>query len=279
MTIPAPASADHTQHSAEVAAGTRFAFGDNWTRFLRLLDDDRVALAEASLKRILCVTRLDGRRFLDVGSGSGLFSLAARRLGATVRSFDYDPKSVACTSELRRRYFPDDPQWLVTSGSVLDQNFLRGLGQYDVVYSWGVLHHTGAMHTALDHVSPLVAPGGQLFVAIYNDQGAITRYWTVVKRIYNSGIVGRALMTAVHAPYLVGLRWLVRALTTRLTLDRGMSLWYDMRDWLGGYPFEVARPEEIFTRYRRQGFVLDALVTCGGRMGCNEFVFRAPAGE
>lgn len=274
--IPAAAAPTADRHAAEVAAGSRFAFGDNWSRFLRLLDDQRIALAEQSLQRMLGVTRLDRKTFLDVGSGSGLFSLAARRLGATVRSFDYDPQSVACTTELRRRYFPDDPQWVVSPGSALDPAFLQTLGTHDVVYSWGVLHHTGAMNDALSHVVSLVRPEGQLFLAIYNDQGVISRYWTFVKRVYNSGLVGRALMTAVHAPYLVGLRWLVRALTGRRTLDRGMSLWYDMRDWLGGYPFEVARPEAIFTRYRAQGFTLDALVTCGGRMGCNEFVFRAP---
>ncbi len=50
---------------------------------------------------------LAGNSFLDVGSGSGLFSLAAMRLGADrVHSFDYDPQSVGCTKELKRRFPP-----------------------------------------------------------------------------------------------------------------------------------------------------------------------------
>lgn len=111
----------------------RFAFGANWSRFLSLLNEQRIAEAEQSLRELLGVADLRGKRFLDIGSGSGLFSLAARRLGAEVHSFDYDPQSVACTQELRRRYYPDDPTWRVEQGSVLDSDYLAQLGQFDVV--------------------------------------------------------------------------------------------------------------------------------------------------
>src|SRR5205807_740046 len=130
-----------------------------------------IAEAESSLKRMLEVESLAGRSFLDIGSGSGLFSLAARRLGARVRSFDYDPQSVACTRELRRRFYPDDADWQIEEGSVLDEGYVRALGTFDVVYSWGVLHHTGAMWRALAHAALPVAVGGKLFIAIYNDTG------------------------------------------------------------------------------------------------------------
>ncbi len=88
------------EHAQEVAGKQRFEFGANWNRFLAVLNDERIAQAEESLKRMLEVDNLQGKSFLDIGSGSGLFSLAARRLGARVYSFDYDPKSVACTREL-----------------------------------------------------------------------------------------------------------------------------------------------------------------------------------
>jgi 2-polyprenyl-6-hydroxyphenyl methylase/3-demethylubiquinone-9 3-methyltransferase len=119
-----------------------------------------------------------------------------------------------------------------------------------------------------------VAPGGRFFIALYNDQGPISRYWTFVKVAYNRNPLSRLLMIGLHMPYLYGLRWLVRRMSGRSALERGMSLWSDMLDWLGGYPFEVARPEQIFRRFRDRGFVLQELVTCGGRMGCNEYVFR-----
>ena len=115
----------------------RFEFGANWSRYLEVLNDTHISYAEASLKQMLKVATLRDRTFLDIGSGSGLFSLVARRLGAQVCSFDYDPESVACAAELKHRYFPDDGNWTIEQGSVLDEKYVRSLGSFDVVYSWG----------------------------------------------------------------------------------------------------------------------------------------------
>ena len=188
-------------HAREVKEGNRFEFGKNWSLFLSGIDEDRIRVAVESLQQYLGVNDLRGKTFLDVGCGSGLFSLAARRLGARVHSFDYDPESVACGLELRRRFDNDSPDWTVEEGSALDPEYLKSLGAFDVVYSWGVLHHTGAMWQALENVISLVAPGGKLFIAIYNDQGTISRRWTAVKKVYNRTPALRfpiSFLTAVH---------------------------------------------------------------------------------
>lgn len=266
-------------HGEEVKAGQRFEFGKNWSRFLAVLNEDRISHAERSLCHMLEADDLCGRSFLDVGSGSGLFSLAARRLGAQVHSFDYDPKSVACTRELRRRYFPDDPGWTVAEGSVLDDDYLRGLGRFDVVYSWGVLHHTGAMWRAMENVVPLVNDDGKLFIAIYNDMGSLSGRWRWVKRTYNERRWTKPLLLVYGLVRLWGPRTLLdlrdrRPFATwrQYRDERGMSPWYDVVDWIGGWPYEYAAPEAVFEFFRDRGFALRKLVTRRGR-GCNEFVF------
>ena len=260
----------------------RFKFGKNWQRFLTYLTDERIAEAEKSLRAMLGVENLAGRTFLDIGSGSGLFSLAARRLGARVRSFDYDRDSVACAEDLKQRFEKDPAAWIISWGDVLDAEFMAGLGHYDVVYAWGVLHHTGDMYRALDHAGRCVKPGGQLFVAIYNDQGGISRRWLAVKKMYCSGWPGRWLVTVFGSAYfaLVCLKEdLVRFRNPfrryrEYKKNRGMSMLTDWIDWFGGYPFEVAKPEGLFDFYRDRGFVLEKLITVGGNLACNELVLR-----
>lgn len=269
----------------------RFAFGKNWAEFLKLLDEERIATAVESLQVMLGRDDLQGLTFLDAGCGSGLFSLAARRLGATVRSFDFDPQSVACCEELRRRFDPTDdgltqPTWTIEAGSVLDVDYLETLGQFDVVYSWGVLHHTGEMWPAIDNVAARVKPSGLYSLSIYNDQGGASRRWKMVKRLYN------VLPQPFRFALLISLgSWLelkqclIRLIRLKNPLpfaewsarkkERGMSYWHDLVDWIGGYPFEVAQPEEIFNHLKSTGYKLQYLTTQAGGYGCNEFVFAA----
>ena len=274
----------------KMAKGNRFEFGKNWINFLSRLDETRILEAERSLKQMLELKSLEGKTFLDIGSGSGLFSLAARRLGAKVYSFDYDSLAVECTAELKRCYFPDDPSWSIQQGDILNVDYLKSLDTFDIVYSWGVLHHTGAMWQALENMVPLVLKGGKLFISIYNDQGDASRRWRALKEFYNRSskpvkliiILGIGVMSQTYAA-LVRLYRGQNPLPFKAWADkkknRGMSVWHDLVDWVGGYPFEVAKPEEIFDFYRMKGFTLVKLKTCGGGLGCNEFVFVRKAGE
>jgi len=273
------------QHSIEVAAGERFEFGKNWTAFLETLDEGRILKAEESLRSMLEVRTLEGKTFLDIGSGSGLFSLAARRLGARVHSFDFDSNSFACTQTLRNRYFPNDLLWRVEQGSALDASYLESLGQFDVVYSWGVLHHTGEMWRALENAVIPTKPGGKLFVAIYNDTGSQATRWRWIKKTYCR------LPQPLKTPFAVlvslpdELKALARSLIslrpqqyihswTRYKNARGMNRWHDIVDWVGGFPYEVATVDEVFDFCKARGFTLSRLKNGGVGLGCNEFVFQ-----
>jgi 2-polyprenyl-6-hydroxyphenyl methylase/3-demethylubiquinone-9 3-methyltransferase len=272
-------------HAAELASGRRFDFGNNWARFLGVLSEDRILAAEDSLLKLLGLKSLTEKTFLDVGCGSGLFSLAARRLGAGVHSFDYDPQSVACAAKLKERYFCGDPCWVIQEGSALDTAYMGSLGSFDIVYSWGVLHHTGNMYQALHNVSAAVKGQGKLAIAIYNDMGGGSIRWRWIKRqycqlpAYLKPPFACAVLLPVELYSLAAYtaRGEIRTYfhdIARYQAGRGMSWWHDRVDWIGGYPYEFAKPEEIFHFCRIRGFQLDNLITQRGGNGCNQFVFN-----
>jgi len=137
------------------------------------------------------------------------------------------------------------------------------------------------MWEALKNVALLVSKGGILFISIYNDQGVCSNRWRSVKHFYCSGRIGRILVLAILIPYFV-FRGLISDIIrlknpfkryNEYKKSRGMSMFHDWIDWLGGYPFEVAKPEKIFDFYKKENFCLIKLKTCGGGLGCNEYVF------
>lgn len=265
-------------HQNEIQSGLRYEFGANWSRFVGHMTQTRIESAKASLKNML--GELQGKNFLDVGSGSGLFSLAASQLGAKVISFDYDPMSVATTQYLKENYAPA-ADWMILQGSVLDSDFLNTLSQSDIVYSWGVLHHTGSMWQAISNAAEKVKPGGKFFLAIYNDQGWLSKFWLGVKKIYCSGLLGKFLMSLIFVPvfalggFVRDILRLKNPLRRYLVArdHRGMSPWHDWHDWLGGLPFEVTSPAELESFMKKVGFEMGSTILVGNKSGCNEFVF------
>jgi 2-polyprenyl-3-methyl-5-hydroxy-6-metoxy-1,4-benzoquinol methylase len=264
----------------QVIEGERFEFGKNWRVYLNGLTDEKIEIAKQSLADMLECNDLEGKKFLDVGCGSGLFSLAATKLGASVHSLDFDPYSVRCTELLRERY-PSQNEWVIQEGSILNKDYIASLGIFDIVYSWGVLHHTGNMQRALENVQIPVKEKGKLFIAIYNDQGKASLRWKKIKKIYNSGALGKAFIISVFFSYFF-LRGLAADILrfknpAKRYADykkrRGMSMVRDWYDWLGGYPFEVASPEAIFEYYKKNNYKLTRLKTTSG-WGCNQFVFE-----
>jgi 2-polyprenyl-6-hydroxyphenyl methylase/3-demethylubiquinone-9 3-methyltransferase len=268
-----------------------FSFGRNWRLFLKRFDAQRAAIAESSLLEFMEVEDLAGKSFLDIGCGSGLFSYAAHRLGASrVVSFDIDPECVACCRELRAK--ADNPgNWEIDHGSVLDEGFLSGLGSFDIVYSWGVLHHTGEMWRAIENSLSPVKPGGLHYIALYNrilardgSTASVHSFWTTVKKIYNSHpLIGTCLL---EPPAMAAYLAIVMARgenpvkhVRNYRSHRGMSWRTDATDWLGGYPYEFATVEEVFrfVRSKRPDFNLVNLKVTSGR-GLNWYLFQRDHG-
>jgi len=267
----------------ELESGERFRFGKNWQRFLKSINEDRIEEARLRLVQFL-EPNLEGRSFLDIGSGSGLHSLAARRMGARVTSFDFDPESVEATTFLKSRYAPGDTDWRIDAGSALDTDYLAQLGQYDVVYSWGVLHHTGAMWDALENIKHLVKPDGQLYIAIYNDRGETSQLWLKRKQRYCSlpGVLKPFYFLYVYGPH--ELKKLIKSVRkgkvsgyieswSGYKRSRGMTRLYDMIDWLGGLPYEFAKASTLRDFYEKDGFKLEKLIE-NPNTGCHELLFR-----
>jgi predicted RNA methylase len=259
---------------------SHFSFGENWSHYAEKIDEARIEEAEKSLIRLVGRENIEGKTFLDIGCGSGLFSLAAVRLGAKkLLAVDLDPKSVETTRKTLSRYAPGG-NWDVQNISVFNLHAEK-LGVFDVVYSWGVLHHTGAMYQAITKAATMVAPGGMISLALYG-KTPFCGMWRIEKRIYSKS--PKWFQKVIEACYtmLVRIRLALKGESLKKRREkyweqRGMDTYHDMRDWLGGYPYESISPEEAMTFMRGLGFdqVRSFTEPCIGLLGagCDEYSF------
>jgi SAM-dependent methyltransferase len=261
---------------------THFEFGENWKNYAKIIDQKRIDSAIEGVRKLF-PDGLAGKTFLDIGCGSGLHSLSALSLGAaSVTAIDIDENSVSTTEELLTRHSPD-LKWTAKIASVFDAS-PDTLGKFDVVYSWGVLHHTGDMWRAIECAAGLVKRGGEFAIAIYY-AARFDRMWKAEKRFYSRAT--RPIQWGVRQIYVVAF------LTARTLLGggnpisflrsysdgRGMNFSHDAHDWLGGYPYETASTAEMRERFSKLGFkeVRSFLLpTTSGLFGsgCHEFVFK-----
>jgi 2-polyprenyl-6-hydroxyphenyl methylase/3-demethylubiquinone-9 3-methyltransferase len=259
---------------------SHFSFGENWSHYAEKIDEARIEEAEKSLIRLVGRENIEGKTFLDIGCGSGLFSLAAVRLGAKkLLAVDLDPQSVETTRKTLSRYAPGG-NWDVQNISVFNLNSDKQ-GVFDVVYSWGVLHHTGAMYQAITKASTMVAPGGMISLALYG-KTPFCGMWRIEKRIYSKS--PKWVQKIIEAFYimLVRVRLALKGESLKQRREkywkqRGMDTYHDMRDWLGGYPYESISPDEAMSFMRGLGFdqVRSFTEPCIGLLGagCDEYSF------
>jgi 2-polyprenyl-6-hydroxyphenyl methylase/3-demethylubiquinone-9 3-methyltransferase len=275
---------DEGQESAPPASPlARFPFGENWARFADQIDDTRIAEAEASLRRLVGRESLEGLRFLDIGSGSGLHSLAAIRLGcAQVLAIDIDKDSVETTRRTLAGMDTDTP-WACRQLSVFDLD-AQEIGTFDVVYSWGVLHHTGAFHDATAAALRCLAPDGVAVIAVYR-KTLLCGLWKVEKRWYTGASPGAQRFARSVYIAARGLTMILRGRSPRRYIrayphnNRGMDFYRDVHDWMGGYPYESVSPAEMENFMAARGHVLVRSFTRRAGLGLfgsgnDEYVFK-----
>lgn len=264
----------------------RFGFGKNWYDFItKNFGEERLEISRKHLLDFLERDSLEGMTFLDIGCGSGLHSVAALRSGATsVHGFDYDPNSVAASKFVREKIGATD-NWKIEQGSVLDDDFIASIAQHDLVYSWGVLHHTGDVWKAIDNASKTVKPSGLFYIALYSADVHVDptpAFWLDVKQRYiNGSDLNRRLMEAwyIWRFMLYGKPTIknVSELRTRFKeykKSRGMSMMTDIRDWLGGWPMEFVWDKDAIDFLKDRGFSLEKIVTGEAN---TEFLFKKNA--
>ncbi len=276
-------SAQATQHSDKE---TRFGFGENWSEYSKLISDEHIKKAEEGLLRLLSPEQIKGKDIIDIGCGSGLHALAALRLGAkSVTGIDIDTNSVQTTQNLLKAHAPHD-QYTIFHHDILAENTAQNPAlnkKYDVVYSWGVLHHTGSMMRAIDNAAHFVKDDGLYVIALYK-KTSCCKMWAGIKYLYNKipyflqTILVYLYSTAFSLALLLNGKNPVTYIKN-YKQDRGMNFIIDVRDWMGGYPYESITPEAITTYMAQKGFEktkeLNTETTIGlFGTGCAEFVFR-----
>lgn len=262
----------------------RFEFGQNWSDFVKNnFSQERADISRKHLLDFLGVDNLKGKTFLDIGCGSGLHSLAALQAGAAeITSFDYDQKSVDTTA-LLRKLSNEPPHWQVSQGSVLDSELMQRIKPADIVYSWGVLHHTGEVWNAIDNAAGRVAKDGLFYIAIYSadvQKNPPPEYWLRIKQEYVAATPARRRL--MELAYI--LRFVLHYNPLRIVpmikqiinyrKSRGMSYMTDVRDWLGGWPMEFCYDQDVIDFVRQKhGFTLEKINTGEAN---TEFLFRRP---
>jgi len=264
-------------------ASTHFQFGSNWESYVKIVNDKRVFQAIKGLEKLISRSDIEGKRFFDIGCGSGLSMLAALHLGASeVSGVDIDHKSICAAHALLSQWTPGK-RWSVYQRSVFELNPIE-VGDFDVVHSWGVLHHTGNMWEAIAKAASLVRKNGLLVIAVYH-KTAFCNLWRVEKKLYSqsNASVQRIIRLVYKAAFL----------TRKITLgenalrfisqyhgSRGMDWHHDVHDWLGGYPYESVSPEGVVGYLEAIGFTVEMVFENhgGGKgvfgTGCDEFVAR-----
>jgi 2-polyprenyl-6-hydroxyphenyl methylase/3-demethylubiquinone-9 3-methyltransferase len=255
-----------------------FSFGKNWKDYLKTVSKEEIDKAKYDIEEWLGTNFVSGKTVIDVGSGSGIHSLAFYLLGAkTICSFDFDKYSVEATKILWEKE-GKPKNWIVSQGSILDKQFLKSFGQdFDIVYSWGALHHTGAMWEAVDNSINLVKSGGKLWISLYAEGPNYSKDLALKQRYNSASPLGKKGMIykSIARIMLSRLRHFKNPFTWNEKISRGMNVYHNIVDWLGGLPYEVANEDEVLRVCRKKGLILER-IKVKEEGAANIYVFSLP---
>jgi len=253
----------------------QFRFGRNWRSFSKsALDENKINQARRDFFNLLQGANLKDKSFLDIGFGQGLALFFAQEAGANVLGIDIDPDNQEAVMSIKR-FFPALAMPNTEIASILDNSFVEkevNAGGFDIVHSWGVLHHTGTMYKAILNAIKLVKPDGMLIIAIYNTHWS-SPAWKVIKWAFNHvpGLI-QTLMINLFYPTIYIAKWLVTR-ENPMKKERGMDFYHDVVDWIGGYPYEYSTIQEITQFVEAHGLKMVKTQPAQVPTGCNEFVF------
>lgn len=261
----------------------QFDFGQNWDEFSKhSLTPEKVQQAVLNFSELVDSIDLENKSFLDIGFGQGLGLLTATALKAKTVGCDINPKC-GYVLDQNKKFFPQIEQVKipVIIGSILDDSVIKKIsdqspdknGNYAIVHSWGVLHHTGKMWEAINNAANLVSDKGIFIIAIYNRHWS-SLMWKFIKWFYN--ISPRFIKWVIINFFYVVIaiaKFLVTGKNPFKT-KRGMNFYYDVIDWVGGYPYEYASKDEIKNFVEKKGYKLIKFNKARVPTGCNEFIFE-----
>lgn len=248
-----------------------FNFGKNWKHYSKnALNQNKLNATIRSIDK-LTDNKIQNSRFLDIGCGSGIFSVAASKAGAKeVVGFDISQESIEASRYNKKRFYPQG-NMTFHKKSILNTD-INNFGKFDIVYSWGVLHHTGHMWKAINNSLKLVKANGLFIIAIYNRHWSCP-LWKIIKKLYNISpkIIQKIMIGFFY--WIIAITKFIVTCKNPFTKRRGMNFYHDVIDWVGGYPYEYASKRQIKKYVQNKGFRLIKFFKSPVPTGCNEYVF------